>query len=92
MPIDGLQGNAVSLLRPQNTPPLASYFIDFDDVTDRAGTPGHMGDVATWRAFSVRRLFNSRRCCLELGFEDVGCPAGTVRSRMQCIPTLMPTG
>jgi hypothetical protein len=49
-PIDGLQGNAVSLLRPQNTPPFSSYFIDFDDRTDITGTPGHMGDVIVWRS------------------------------------------
>jgi hypothetical protein len=89
-PIDGLQGNAVSLLRPQNTPPFSSYFIDFDDRTDVAGTLGHMGDVIVWRACQTAPapvIAEYIPLLLELAFEDVGCPAGTARSGQVCLPT-----
>jgi len=48
-PVDGLQGHAVPLVRPQNAPPFNSYFIDYDDLADRSGLSGHLGDVAIWR-------------------------------------------
>ena len=47
--VDGLQGNAIDLVLPQNAPPLASYFIDFDDRFDDDAARGHTGDVAIWR-------------------------------------------
>jgi hypothetical protein len=47
--VDGLQGNAVSLLRPQNEPPFETYFIDYDDRFDDPQTRGHLGDVVIWR-------------------------------------------
>jgi hypothetical protein len=40
--IDGLQGNATSLVEPQNTPPFYGWFIDYDD---KAGEPDHRGMV-----------------------------------------------
>jgi hypothetical protein len=46
--IDGLQGNPASLVEPQNTPPLYSWFVDYDD---KAGIPdyrGMVGAVATY--------------------------------------------
>jgi hypothetical protein len=88
-PIDGLQANSLSLLRPQNTPPFGSYFIDFDDRTDVAGMPGHMGDVVVWRmcpgAVPLVMAQTLAPSFFDLVFEDTGCPAGTVRSRLQCI-------
>ena len=47
--VDGLQGNAVQLLRPQNEPPFETYFIDYDDRFDDPQTRGHLGDVVIWR-------------------------------------------
>jgi hypothetical protein len=47
--VDGLQGNATPLLRPQNEPPFAAYFIDYDDRFDDPQTRGHLGDVVIWR-------------------------------------------
>src|SRR5262249_43330942 len=32
--VDGLQGDYIWLVRPQNAPPLRSYFIDYDDRFD----------------------------------------------------------
>jgi hypothetical protein len=82
LPIDGLQASPVQALRPQNTPPWSSLFIDFDDATDRSGTPGHMGDVAVWR-MCPGPLYPQ---LVELLAEEVLCPAGFFASRNQCIP------
>jgi hypothetical protein len=95
LPIDGLQGNAVSLLRPQNVPPLSAYFIDYDDQTDRAGTPGQMGDVAVWRLCPSApnlQISDIVPQFLDLALENIGCPPGTVRLRLQCTPTPCPPG
>lgn len=92
-PIDGLQANSLSLLRPQNTPPFGSYFLDFDDRIDVAGTPGRMGDVIVWRVCPGGSLVIAQALTpwfFDLGFEDIGCPPGTVRSRLQCIPRPCP--
>ena len=47
--VNGLQGNVVDLVRPQNAPPLQSYFIDYDDRFDDPAARGHLGDVEIWR-------------------------------------------
>ena len=49
--VDGLQGNAIGLVRPQNEPPLQSYYIDYDDRFADGGAQGtsrrrrHLADV-----------------------------------------------
>jgi hypothetical protein len=43
--VHGLQGNAVSLARPENTPPSSSWFVDYDGMVGDATKAGHMGDV-----------------------------------------------
>ena len=95
-PIDGLQGNAVSLLRPQNTPPFSSYFIDFDDRTDITGTPGHMGDVIVWRACQPAPapvIAEYAPLVLDLAFQDLSCRADEILrdgrcDKPQCEPSL----
>ncbi|HWF93513.1 MAG TPA: hypothetical protein VG291_00975 [Xanthobacteraceae bacterium] len=47
--VDGLQGNALALVRPANVPPLQSYFVDYDDQFSDDSARGHLGDVAIWR-------------------------------------------
>src|SRR5262249_29422783 len=47
--VNGLQGNALDLVRPANVPPLATYFVDYDDKFDDAAARGHMGDIAILR-------------------------------------------
>jgi hypothetical protein len=83
LPVDGLQGNGVTLVRPQNAPPFASYFIDFDDIAEQAGTPGHMGDVVSWRA-CPGPLYP---LMTELLYEEAFCPIGTYFGRNQCLPS-----
>ncbi|MFG1423500.1 hypothetical protein [Roseixanthobacter liquoris] len=48
--VDGLQGNPLWTVRPMNTPPLSSYFLDYDGRFDPGPVAGHMGDMAIWRA------------------------------------------
>lgn len=44
--VDGLQGNETWRVRPDNTPPLASYFIGYSDEYFDQAARGHMGDIA----------------------------------------------
>jgi hypothetical protein len=86
-PIDGLQSNAVSLLRPQNTPPFSSYFIDFDDRTDVADGPGHMGDVIVWRACQPAPgpvIAEYAPVLLELALQDLSCRADEIFHDGRC--------
>ena len=46
--IDGLQGNHRRFVKPANTPPFRSYYVDYDDIIMDQGHRGHMGDVAVW--------------------------------------------
>jgi len=47
--VHGLQGNAISLVRPENVPPRQSYFADYDGFFGDAAKAGHMGDVEIWQ-------------------------------------------
>jgi hypothetical protein len=47
--VNGLQGNALALVRPANVPPLQTYFVDYDDSFSDDTARGHLGDVAIWR-------------------------------------------
>ncbi|MCX5512353.1 hypothetical protein [Kaistia algarum] len=45
-PVDGLQGNDPSLVAPANVPPIASWFVDYDDLPGDPLNAGHMGALA----------------------------------------------
>ncbi|MEZ0211327.1 MAG: hypothetical protein ACAH27_00100, partial [Xanthobacteraceae bacterium] len=47
--VDGLQGNALNLVRPQNEPPSQSWFIDYDDRRADPADRGAMGALAIWQ-------------------------------------------
>ena len=47
--VHGLQGNDVSLVRPQNEPPFKSYFVDYDGQFGDAEKAGHVGDIEIWQ-------------------------------------------
>jgi hypothetical protein len=55
--VDGLQGNALNLVRPANEPPLATYFVDYDDKFNDDDARGHLGDVAIWRSCGGQAAF-----------------------------------
>jgi len=47
--VHGLQGNKISLVRPFNTPPWASWFVDYDIQFADPEKAGHVGDVEVYR-------------------------------------------
>ena len=47
--VNGLQGNRTALVRPQNVPPLQTYFVSYDDRFGDDAARGQLGDVAIWR-------------------------------------------
>ncbi|MGD9667939.1 MAG: hypothetical protein AB7U75_02670 [Hyphomicrobiaceae bacterium] len=47
--VNGLQGNPVESVRPQNVPPMTSYFTDYDSFFGDPERAGHMGDVEIWQ-------------------------------------------
>src|SRR5665647_2576616 len=44
--VNGLQGNDIEAVVPANTPPLQSYFADYDDQFGDPQARGHVGDIA----------------------------------------------
>ncbi len=47
--IDGLQVMPAGPVKPENTPPWASYMVDLEPRADDAEVNGHVGDVAVYR-------------------------------------------
>lgn len=54
--VHGLQGNALSLVRPQNVPPWSSYYVDFDSQFEDPQASGHVGDVEIPRECHRKRV------------------------------------
>ncbi len=96
--VDGLQGNAANLVQPQNMPPTASWFVDYDD---KAGLPdfrGYMGAIATLpcagpsapppaAACPPGTYFNGNQCII-----IPSCPPGTTYQQGQCVYPTCPPG
>ncbi len=78
--VDGLQGNAASLVQPQNMPPAASWFVDYDDKAGHPDFRGYTGAIATLP------------CAGQAAPPPVLCPPGTYYNGSQCIiiPTCPP--
>jgi len=47
--VHGLQGNDIGAVRPDNVPPMTSYFTDYDNFFGDPERAGHMGDVEIWQ-------------------------------------------
>ncbi len=47
--VHGLQGNDISLVRPFNVPPRASWFVDYKGNSVDENEAGHVGDVEVYR-------------------------------------------
>ncbi|MGE3229122.1 MAG: hypothetical protein AB7J30_06760 [Hyphomicrobium sp.] len=47
--IHGLQGSDRALVRPDNEPPSAAYFVATDSQSTSSDDLGHVGDVAIWQ-------------------------------------------
>ncbi len=96
--VDGLQGNAESLVQPQNTPPTASWFVDYDD---KAGYPefrGYMGAIATLPCAGQSAPPPTVTCPPGTYFDGSQCviiptcPPGTTYHDGQCIYPTCPPG
>ena len=82
--VDGLQGNAPSLVEPQNTPPLNSWFVDYDDKPGSPDYRGYMGAIAI-----------NNPCVGEGVYVPppppppvITCPPGTIYADGQCVVTV----
>ncbi len=86
--VNGLQGNAVSMLRPLNAPPLNSYFIDYYDIGERPAWTGHLGDVAIWRICPHAQIEPAAEEMLKDATNDPpdACQAGNDSGGDQCVP------
>ena len=75
--VNGLQGNAIGAVRPANVPPLATYFVDYDDQFADPAARGHMGDIAIWRVCGQAfvPVFPAPSLIVPVGF----CKRGEIR-------------
>ena len=46
LPLNGLQGEDIEAVRPDNVPPLTTYFANYFDDSGDATFRGHLGDIA----------------------------------------------
>jgi hypothetical protein len=81
--VNGLQGNAVDLVRPQNEPPFQSYFIDYDNRFDDPAARGHLGDVEIWRVCA--RAAAPLLPVSEPVVPALVCPAGWLNVGGECV-------
>lgn len=77
--VDGLQGNATSLFKPQNMPPTQAWYVDYDDQPGDPNFRGYMGAIATLPCGGQASSAPP----------PVYCPAGTYFASGQCL--LFPT-
>jgi hypothetical protein len=47
--LNGVQGNSIEAVRPDNVPPMQSYFANYFDDSGNAAFRGHLGDIAILR-------------------------------------------
>ena len=94
--VDGLQGNAIDLVQPQNTPPTASWFVDYDDKAGYPDMRGYMGAIATLPCAGPSAppvvcppgtYFDGNQCII-----IPSCPPGTTYQNGQCVYPTCPPG
>ena len=79
--VDGLQGNAATLIEPQNMPPVGSWFVDYYDQPSNPDNHGFMGaDVVLPCQGGSSQLLPPL-----LPPPLLTCPPGTVFSDGQCL-------
>ena len=96
--VDGLQGNDPNLFQPQNTPPVQSWFIDYDDQPGDPNFRGYMGAIATIPCAGLPTLPPPVFCPPGTNFSDgqcllfPTCPLGTTFLRGECVYPNCPQG
>ncbi|MCX5497470.1 hypothetical protein OSH11_22415 [Kaistia dalseonensis] len=92
-PIDGLQGNAIRLVVPANTPPMQSWFVDYDDRPGDPAFSGHMGALATVPCGPGLRTETPPPPPVMMPPPVVACPVGTMLINGACLlPPRCPSG
>jgi hypothetical protein len=82
--VNGLQGNALELVRPQNVPPLNSYFMSYIDPAEQPGLMGQIGGIAIWQVCPRAEFFLPPE--MLVGILEI-CPPGYEDVRDQCVPS-----
>ena len=82
--VNGLQGNAFELVRPQNAPPFNSYFMSYIDPAEQPGLMGQVGGIAIWQTCPRAEIFLPPE--MLAGIVEF-CPRGYEDVRDQCVPT-----
>jgi len=82
--VNGLQGNALELVRPQNAPPFNSYFMSYIDPAEQPGLMGQIGGIAIWQTCPRAEFFLPPE--MLAGILEI-CPPGYESVRDQCVPT-----
>jgi hypothetical protein len=99
--VEGLQGNSTSLVEPQNAPPTASWFVDYDDQSGDPSLRGYNGAIATIPCAAPTppppppptlscppgTYFSNGQCLIV-----PVCPPGTLYRNGQCIYPQCPPG
>jgi len=83
--VDGLQGNAPSLVEPQNMPPLAAWFIDYNDQPGSPDYRGYMGAIAIYSPCAGQGTYVPPPPPPPV----ITCPPGTVLVDGQCVVTVV---
>jgi hypothetical protein len=85
--VDGIQGNAANIIQPQNMPPTAAWFVDYDDQPGDPNFRGYMGAIATIPCAAPAPAPTPPPLP-----PPVSCPPGTYFSNGQCLiyPTCPP--
>ncbi len=85
--VDGVQGNSTEAVQPQNVPPSAAWYVDFDDQAGDAAFRGYMGAIATLPCAGPpplvcpTGLINRDGACVY-----PPCPPPQIRRGTQCVP------
>jgi hypothetical protein len=105
--VHGLQANPADLVRNANTPPVISYFVDYDDKFDDPRAAGHIGSV---RVYTTPCAATAYVQPIAVGAAPAGgggcvgpdchnactptcvCPPGTVLEGRECVKRDCPNG
>ena len=85
--VDGIQGNSTGVFQPQNMPPTAAWYVDFDDQAGDPSFRGYMGAIATLPCPGApplvcpTGLINVNGACAY-----PPCPPPQIRRGTQCVP------
>ena len=106
--VHGLQGSPADLVRNANTPPVISYFVDYDDKFDDPRATGHIGSVRVYTtpcaatayvrpiAVAAAPAGGGGGCvgpdCHNACTPTCVCPPGTVLEGRECVKRDCPNG